>query len=395
MFRSLFLLAILLTVITSFGYPQRPIEKDEIKKVEKKPSPPRRDGPRGVRVAKPTTGSITLAMGQVGFDGTTVLIDDQNPAKLKVKVNVKRDENQIELVDVPEGIHSLTLTNPTIAVWKRQNIRVEGGDEVTLAPRFEMALVNFTVKSEPDALIYLDNILAGKTSSTGELRIPDKKPGRHILRAEKDKFESVSTDENFGIGNAVVELRLTRINSGPEFSDYFQAGTSFWDAPKTWQVRAGKLFVRDAPEVGLRNGFYDDFKMVFDISFVNNKGAVWVVRARDKKNFYLFQLVGSTGTNPKSFQSFVYKNGQATLINSNRVVDDLSRPNDSFLITIEAMGATIKHSIQLKSNPGAGSQLFSTLVDNTYSYGSVGFGTLNAEEFVVYNVSVFPEAKPR
>jgi hypothetical protein len=65
------------------------------------------------------------------------------------------------------------------------------------------------------------------------------------------------------------------------------------------------------------------------------------------------------------------------------------------MITVEAKGPTIKHFIQLKSNPSAGSLLISTLTDNTHSYGSVGFGTLNAEEFVVYSVAVIPEAKTR
>ena len=352
--------------------------------------------PKTVRVyLKPTTGSIIIGMGQVGIDGTTILINDQPPERLKVKVNRKRDENQIELLGVPEGFYALSIANPAIAVWKRDKVQVAGGDELDVNPRFEMALLTLIVKSEPDAEISLDGIKQGKTSVTGELRIPDRKPGRHTVKAEKDKFEPASTTETFGIGNAVVDLKLLSIKSDQEFSDYFQAGTSFWDAPKTWQVRAGKLYVRDAPEVGLRNGLYDDFKMVFDISFVNNKGAVWIVRARDKKNFYLFQLVGPTGANPKLFQSFVYQNGQAKLLSSDRVVEDLSRPNDSFTITVEAMGPTIRHSIQLKSNPAAGAQVISTLTDKTYSFGSVGFGTLNAEEFVVYVVSVFPEAKPR
>ena len=352
--------------------------------------------PRTVRVyLKPTTGSIVIGMGQVGLDGTTVLIDEQPPARLKVKMNLMREENQIELAGVPEGMHTLSVANPGIAVWKRDKVQVSGGDILTLAPRFQMALLTLIVKSEPDTEIYLDGIKEGKTSATGELRIPDRKPGQHTIRAEKDRFEPASKTETFGIGSTVVDLRLSSIKASPEFSDYFQAGTSFWDAPKSWQVRTSKLFVRDAPEVGLRNGFYDDFKMVFDISFVNNKGAVWVIRARDKKNFYLFQLVGPGGANPKLFQSFVYQNGQAKLLSSDRVVEDLSRPNDSFTITVEAKGPTIKHSIQLKSNPAAGTQPISTLTDNTYSYGAVGFGTLNAEEFVVYVVSVFPEVKTR
>jgi hypothetical protein len=323
-------------------------------------------------------------------DDATVLLNGKKLRELNIKVTVKKEEKQLELDDVPEGYYTLSISGPRIADWTRNQVQVKGGSQSTITPDFEPAVVDLIVKSEPDAQIYLDGIIAGKTSASGELRIPDKKPGQHTIRAEKDRFEPAEKTDTFGIGSVVVDVRLSRIKSSPEFSDYFQAGTSFWDAPKAWQVRSGKLFVRDSTEVGLRNGVFDNFKMVFDISFLNEKGAVWIVRARDKRNYYLFQLCGPKGANPKVFQSYAYQNGQPKLLSSDRVAEDLSRPNDSYTITVEAKGATIKHSIQLKSNPAAGSQVFATLTDSTFSYGAIGFGGINGEEFIVYSVTVLP-----
>lgn len=341
---------------------------------------------------KATTGSMII--GPVDADAT-VLIDGKKLRDLDIKFNIKKEEKQIELDDVPEGYHTLSISSPRIADWKRDRVLIQGGATSYITTSFEQAVVNLIVKSEPDAQIYLDGMLAGKTSATGELRIPEKKPGQHTIRAEKDKFEPAQKSDTFGIGNVVVEVRLSRIKSSPEFSDYFQTGTSFWDAPKTWQVRSGRLLVRDS-EVGLRSGVYDDFKMTFDIGFSNDKGAVWIVRARDKRNYYLFQLSGPKGATPKLFQSYIYQNGQPKLLSSDRVVEDLSRPNDSYTITVEAKGPTIKHFIRLKSDPAGGSELFSTLTDNTFSYGAVGFGGINGEEFVVYFVTVLPdESKAR
>src|SRR5262249_17751347 len=155
------------------------------------------------------------------------------------------------------------------------------------------------------------------------------------------------------------------IKSSPEFSDYFQDGATYWDAPKTWHVNHSKMSVK-GQELGLvRNKVYDDFKVAFDISFNNQKGAVWIVRARDKTKYYLLQRSGPEAAYPMAFRSVIWQNGQLKSVKSDRVVEELRRPNDSNHIIIEAKGDTIKHFIQLKSDPVAGSQLLGILTDNT------------------------------
>ncbi len=339
----------------------------------------------------PAFGSILISLGSVGPDAT-ILIDGQKPARLTGKA-----ENRIQIDDVPAGSHTLRITHPSIADYQ-ETIEVVGGMPAPVTPVFRPALVNLIVRSEPGAKIYVDGMIEGQVETNGELRIPGKyKPGRHTIRAENERgrFEPAEKTEDFKIGDRIVELNLNRIKPSPEFSENFQSGTSFWDAPKAWQVKSGKLFVKDS-EVGLRSGVYADFKMIFDISFNNQKGAAWIVRARDKKNYYIFQLSGPKAASPRLFQSYMSQDGQLKHLNSERVVEDLSRPDDSYTITIEAKGPTIRHFIQLKSNPARGSELFSTLTDSTFSYGAIGFGTIDGEEFVVYFVNVVSdESKSR
>ena len=79
------------------------------------------------------------------------------------------------------------------------------------------------------------------------------------------------------------------------------------------------------------------------------------------------------------------------LLKTDSVAEDLGRPNDSFPLLVEAKGGTIKHSILVKSAPKAdGAQPLSTLADQTLAYGTVGFGTVDNEEAIVYFVSVAP-----
>ena len=212
----------------------------------------------------------------------------------------------------------------------------------------------------------------------------------------EDKFEPNQLVDNFEAGERSVEVALTRIKTSSEYSEPFDSATfkGFWDAPQTWQIVQGKASVKGIDPGLLKERRYDDFRMVFDISFINGKGAAWIVRARNKQNYYLFQLTGPKSLSPNYFRSFVYQNGQFKPLDSVKVVENLSIPGDSFTIRVEADGTTIKHFIQLKNNPAAGSKLIHTLSDKTLTYGMVGFQAKDDEEFYVYTMIVMP-VKPK
>jgi len=344
---------------------------------------------------KPTTGSIIIGLGSLEYEATAISIDNNKPVELNITVNVKKEENQVELEDVPEGVHALRIANPDYAVYEKDKLQVEGGSKVTVTPRFKPAVVNFIIRSQPGVEIYVDGRLEGRVEPNGELRISGKyKPGTHTIRAEneKERFEPAQTKDNFGIGDATVELKLKHIKSSPEFAEYFNTGLSFWDAPNSWRVDRGKMIVRTS-EVGLvRNQVWDDFKMEFDVSLTNGRGAAWIVRARDKKNYYLFQLSGPNGTNPSTFRTYIYNNGQPTLLRSVPVVEELGSQKDQLHITVEAKGPTIRNFIKHSEHPTPDSELLGVLMDATaISYGTVGLVAIDNEEFTIYFVNVTPD----
>lgn len=339
---------------------------------------------------KPTTGSMII--GPVDAD-VAIFIDDKKPSDLDIKVS-RKEEKQIELDDVPEGYHTLTITGRNIVDWKREKVQIQGGATSYITPTFQAVVVNFTIKTEPGAEVYLDGVMAGKATDRGELPIPGKKPGKHTIRVEKDKFEAAQKSDNFGVGDVVVEVKLAGLKSSSEFAEYFLEGPRFWDAPASWQITGGKMTIKGSDVGFLKDRLYDDFRMEFDISFVDGKGAAWIIRARDKKNYYLFQLSGPKAS-AKVFRSYIYRNGQPNILNSEPIVEDLSRPRDQFHVVIEAKGSTIKHYIKPASRATAAEPL-GTVVDTTFSIGSIGFVAVEGEEFVVYFVNVFPyEAKSR
>jgi hypothetical protein len=332
----------------------------------------------------PTMGSILI--GPVEPDAT-ILIDGQKPAS----ISIRKAENQIEIEDVAVGLHSLRITHPSIVAWEREKIEVQGGARTYVAPLLKPALVSLIVRSEAGAEVYIDGSYKGQVTDAGSTGALELKPGEHVIRVVKDQFSPFEQTRVLAVGEATVDARLSRITFSPEFSDYFVEGGKFWTVPASWQFSRGNMLVRGAGVGFVRDRIYKDFRMEFDVRLPNSKGAVWIVRARDGKNFYMFQLSGPKGSAPNTFRSYICQDGKVTLLKSDFVAEDLSRPNDSYHVIVESSGPSIKHSIQVKSAPKAsGPEPISLLSDNTFSYGAVGFTTIDGEETVVYFVSIAP-----
>ena len=337
----------------------------------------------------PTVGSILIGLGSVDTDASLYL-DGR-----KITAVVKKGENQIELENLPVGEHTLRISHPTIVDWERK-VEVAGGSTTTVTPRFALAIVNLIIKSEPGAEVSVDETYAGRVGDNGELRVFNNLgPGEHTVRVVKDKFEASQIKKRFAVGNETLEMPLKRKVFSEGFGDQFLGPPTNWDIPRGWQVTKGKMHVRPAPTaaVGLvRDKEYANFKASFDLTFVNGKGAAWVVRARDKQNYYLFHLVGPSGNGRNTFHSYIVQNGQAKPLKAPEFLAlDLSAPNASFLITIEATGGSIKHFIEISNAPQAsGRRPLSVLNDGTYSSGTLGFTSKDGEEFVIFFVNVEP-----
>ena len=188
-----------------------------------------------------------------------------------------------------------------------------------------------------------------------------------------------------------MKLALTRVVFSSDFADDFTAGAGLWNAPATWQAKPGNLKVQGKGFGLIKDADYKDFRMDFDISFTNGKGAVWILRAQDENTYYLFQMTGPNAQDKETFRTYLYQNGQAKLLKVFRVPESLSVPGDKFHIKIEVNGPEIKHYIRVKSNPKVTEpQPFSLMTDTTLSHGRIGFGSIEGEEFTVQFVSVIP-----
>jgi hypothetical protein len=181
-----------------------------------------------------------------------------------------------------------------------------------------------------------------------------------------------------------------RLAQATEFSDAFIDGTAYWSAPQTWVASKGNLQVK-GPGIGfIKDRMFRDFTVSFDLQLLNRKGAIWVVRAKDERNYYHFQLLGPEASPPNAIVTSLCKDGKLTPLMTLPVNQDLSQADDSYHIIIEARGSTISHQIQVTSKPDTVHQKLAYLQDQTFSHGGIGFGTKDGEEFRVRTVTVVP-----
>ncbi|MFY9558579.1 MAG: caspase family protein [Blastocatellia bacterium] len=331
----------------------------------------------------PLTGSI-----QIGplDPNAVVLIDGIKPAAM----NVNKAEKSIEVLDLLAGLHKLKVIQPDKNEWTK-DVNVEAGKAKFVVADFKVPVVNLTISTEPEAEVYIDDNYSGRANERGELKVSALAPGLHRIRAKKNEYEAAEKSQSFAAGDAGFAIKLKRTVFSAEFVDDFSGGANSWIAPSTWQASPGKLKVQGAGVGIVRDSIFKDFRMEFDLTFSNGKGAVWILRSQSENAYYMFQLTGPATSTPNLFRTFVYQDGQAKLLKVFRVPENLSIPGDKFHIIIEANGPDIKHFLQLKSNPSATQpQPFSVVTDNTFSNGRVGFGTKDGEEFVVQFMSVIP-----
>ena len=255
--------------------------------------------------------------------------------------------------------------------------------------------IKLVFQGDPGVQVTLDEKPLGRLTGTApailQVEVP---PGKHTVRLQREGYRPQQLNREFTRLEEVIPARLSRLPPPTEYADDFRAGGGSWNAPSVWSFAAGQMVVTGAEPGLLKDHVYQDFRLEFDVSFRNARGAAWIVRAEDDNHFYLFQLSGPRADVPNTFRSFLVSENQITRLKSDPVAEDLRDPQAMCHITVDAVGSIIRHSIQVSSNPKSGPQPLSTLVDTTFGAGSIGFIAKDGYEFVVRFLSVIPLPGP-
>jgi len=347
----------------------------------------------------PKYGELTLALPEQDASDVTVWLDGESPATARLKL----EGDAIKITRVEVGKHEVKLSKPGYEDWSRR-IEIKPGEvaDNKVSVAMERAMVTLTVKTLPQAEVYVDNLMRGAIGGDGALRIPDLEPGAHILKVKLAGYQTADRPLTLSLERREVEetVKLNSILETAEFSEGFKENIKNWTKtwPRGWELpsapQRGLRITGDA--VALVNNTtipnqpfnqYGDFLLLLNVKFANGKGASWVVRAQDDENYYLFELTTSQSKNQeKAWNFYICRDGNCALKDSQPCLAEIEKPESYIRISLEAKGNSFALKIPSQGDKGMGP----TFTDDTYRYGGIGLRAINGLEMFVTEFFIKP-----
>ncbi len=339
---------------------------------------------------------MVARFGAIRIDGALanakIFLDDTLVAPSRLSV-----ENQNAVIPkVPIGKHSLRISKAGYADFNRE-IDVIPGKQAFVSAQLDLARVTLNLTSEPGARVYVGDEEKAIIPSSGNVSI-SLPPGRQELRISKDAYQEWKRDMTLSLANnpVIERINLIPIPSSTEGDWQPTLGARKWrPQPAAWRFDAsgahikGDQLVLFNTEASRDFNTYRDLKLEFDIVFTNGKGVAWVARAKDRSNYYLFEIKGPSSGKPV-FNFYICEDGKLELKDSRPIVEKIDKSGDSFHIIFEARGGRFDTRLSIQSAPSAKPHLIGISQDDTFSYGGVGFRGKDMSDTLLQTFFVIP-----
>lgn len=351
-----------------------------------------------VKTVTPTTGQLFVATDP---PGTVILIEPLDRRnKDSRQAQIPEDRRDWVFNDLRPGQYRVAATKAEYRQTEKV-ITIERNKPSRMTLDLEPVLYKVTVKTNVDGELKYGK--EGEVLSTRPIQnsitfslpagdyVVDLEPAEPVYKTVRHKF-SVRED-------VVVELNLARRDFSrdtlsPQWTD---VELKSWEMPSTWYANSGSLFIKGAG-VGLPRDeskrFYKDFTVISDIKIANGIGASFVLRAQDKKNFYLLELTGERSDEPFYVRLLVVKNGLEQRVQALRIPNAAAAPLKSGqFFTVQIQVADNRVAVNIVDNQAAMDYPLGILVDanRTFAAGAVGLAARNQEENAVFRFVVCTE----
>jgi hypothetical protein len=334
--------------------------------------------------------------------GSKLALDGKELKSTEYKTD---EQGRIVILRVLVGKHTLKASQVGYDDWTGQ-IEVKPGEPTPETAILKAATVALSVRTKPGAQVYLDNVSQREVPASGLIVIPGLAPGQHRLHVSRDGFERADRQVTLTLSerSPVIEIDLVPIAESSEAAlDDINPQLNWIPKPANWSFEKRGIVVRGEnivffKGVNERGEFnkYGNFTMDLGLSLAGGKGAAWIVRAKDDKNYYLFELVNSRGSDgEKKFNFYICKDGVLSAPRATKVVEDIDNPKAFLRIKLEVRGNRFKHDIKVTTDKEPQMRPLGDLKDdrNTFSIGGVGFRGGNGMDPVINELHLIPEKK--
>jgi hypothetical protein len=324
--------------------------------------------------------------------GAKIYLDDAlvSPSSLTV-------ESQSSLLPKVEvGTHRLKVSKDGYADFDKE-IEVAPGKPTFISAALDVARVNLNLTAPSGARVYVDNEERASVPSDGNVRLPLAQ-GKHVIRLAKDGYQEWTKEYFLTLVAGPVNERvdLAPIPNSAEGDWQPSIGGRKWSGQGSgWRFNAsGALIKGDQPvlfhtESNREFNTYRDFKLEFDVVFSNGKGVSWVARAKDPRNYYLFEIAGIAEGKP-TFHFYICKDGKLEWKDSQPILEAVGKKGDSFHILFEARGGRFDTRMTIASAPTPTPHRVGIFQDNSLTIGGVGFRGKDLNEALLQTFFVLP-----
>lgn len=372
---------------------------------------------------KPKYGTIVLAMDDQAAPDVTVWLDDKqinDPERLAIRegkiyirrVPVSDDKQEIkprsgairgQVRDAPAvSAVEIRVSKPNHEDRTIQRVIQPGECDNVIALKLNRLAITLTVKSEPAAEVYVDKVRQGRILPDRTLVISDLLPGPHTLRIECEGFEPVELPLTLDLKRREVtqDVPLTPLVEDGEFSEDFSSTVKQWSVywPSGWKPQTAPLrgvlvtsddlsLAYNTSKPNRRFNIYSDFTLTMSLTPSNGKGVSWVVRAKDERNYYLFELTTPLSSiQAKAINFYVVREGKIVRKESHPLLAKIENPGVPIRFQMEAKGDRLSFRILGQGDRGNGP----TIGDATFRRGGIGIRTVNGLEMFVSEVFIQP-----
>ena len=328
--------------------------------------------------------------------GSKVALDGRDLARSDYETD---EQGRIVINRVGVGTHELKVSQTGYDDWTSK-VEVKPGEPTPVAALTKAATVTLNVRVRQGARVYLDDVERGEVPSSGVIVIPGLAPGQHRLQVLLGGFEPLARELALTLKerSPVVELELAPIAESSEAAINDNNPRLNWTPNSAgWLFDKQGIHVRGDATVLFKGAnetrqfsYYRDFTVHLDLSLAGGRGAAWVVRAQDAKNFYMFELTTKDGRRMLNF--YICKGGVLEFVDGRLVVDDIANPKAFLHVTTEARGNRFIHKIEVSTDAKRQPRPLGDFTDKakTFEVGGIGFRGADGMEPVIYGLHVIP-----